>query len=135
MVAERYRSFGYSDAWSKERLVGAKRPVGAKRLMGADSRREPRKALVMRVRMETVSGVVIAVTRDISLSGLCLETVLPLRLGDEVVVILDLPDVRMPLVLLSQVRWVAERRVAGLQFMAPRAYDVWALQRFLSSSA
>jgi len=72
-------------------------------------------------------------TRDISLSGLCLATPISLRLGEELVLTVDLPGFRLPLVLLSLVRWVSrDGRLAGVQFMAPRAYDVWALQRILS---
>lgn len=98
----------------------------------ADRRDHPRRPVALDVRLDAPSGVSMGRSRDLSLTGLRLETSAPLRLGDEVTLTLYLPGCRLPLILLASVRWVAGGTLVGLQFMSPRPQTVWALQRCLA---
>lgn len=100
----------------------------------SERREHPRSQLALDVRLDAPSGVSMGRSRDLSLTGLSLETSAPLRLGDEVTLTLDIPGCRLSLILLASVRWVAGDKVVGLQFMSPRPQTVWTLQRFLAQA-
>ncbi|MDY0003160.1 MAG: EAL domain-containing protein [Polyangia bacterium] len=96
-----------------------------------ERRQHPRTSIALDVRLESVKGDANCRTRDLSVTGLCLETSLPLAIGDDVTVTIELPGANLPIFLEAKVRWVEAGTAAGMQFMAPRARVVWAIQRYL----
>jgi hypothetical protein len=87
--------------------------------------------------VEVVRDGVVAtgVTEDLSLGGAQVHVPLdpPLRVGDKIEISFMLPDLRDPVRVRAQVRWVSDvdRSYVGVQFLTGlRAKETWALNRF-----
>jgi Tfp pilus assembly protein PilZ len=71
-----------------------------------------------------------------SVGGMFVETEAPLLFDETISLKFALPDLKEPIEVEAQVRWVErrawERNGAGLQFVGLRAKYMWALNKFLA---
>ena len=77
-----------------------------------------------------------ALSRNMSVGGVFVETTAPLLFDETISLKFALPGLKEPIEAEAQVRWVErqgwERTGVGLQFVGLRAKYVWALNKFLA---
>lgn len=88
----------------------------------------PRYTADLPVEIITHAGALSAVSVDLSIGGMRVQTPSPLEFGAAVKVRFRLPTLDEDTEVEATVRWVQGER-AGLQFGSLRARDVWAMNR------
>lgn len=97
--------------------------------MGFDNKRQyDRFPIRLRVGFDKDGERVAAVSRDISLGGMFIETDRPLPYGTQVILEVALPSLPAPAQIQATVRWVGAEGM-GVQFGTLRARETWAINQ------
>lgn len=101
---------------------------------GVERRAHPRAPLATRIEGVSEGRAIIALTADISGSGMFLYTANPFAVGDRVQLAFLLPGADQPIRLTAVVRRVAEGRGMGLQYESITPEDLAALRTFATAN-